>query len=426
MRRLPPLLPAAAIAPLVAALLAVPAQAAPSPLESQLEPAGPAHVPVWDKGEGGERYVALGDSFVSGPGIAPQRTDVGCMRSEKNFPTVVARTLDATSFTDASCGGATTVHFAAPQSSGDYTNAPQLDALSEDTTLVTFGTMGGNDVGLVQLATACSQTDCVPPAGEDPLAEAFASVRGRLVSGLQEARRRAPDADIAVLGYGTYMTPGGCPAFFLNLVQPEEFDYLQSQIDRLSDLLEEVAAEQNVVFIDQRDIPGAIDHTVCAPITPVDQQWIRGIVTTVGGVQDGAVFHPSTAGMKATADYVVARIAEERTAPPEPQPEPVPTRAQRLAALKAKAKTVRATASCQRQGRQVRVRVTGGRGAVAKVALRVGKKRVALDRRAPWKLTSKAAKVRRLKGKVRVVVTVRDRELRHVRTLAVKRPRCAR
>lgn len=416
MRRLMTLLPVAAVVPLVSALLAVPAQAVDSaPVTPVARAAGsaPEHVPVWDRGPGGERYVAFGDSFVSGPGITPMRTDVGCMRSKKNFPTLVAQDLDAQAFVDASCGGAKTEHFFDSQAYGGYTNAPQLDALGKETTLVTFGTMGGNDIGLVQLAGQCAFEDCVPAPGEDPLAEAFAGVEGRLVAGLDEARRRAPRAEVLVVGYGTYLPPGGCPSVLP--ISPEKADYLQGQIDRLSDLLERIAADHGVAFVDQRDIPGAVDHTVCA--APEDQ-WIRGLEA----YDDGVLMHPSTAGMRATADYVVDRLSEVRPVGPAP----APTKGERRAALKKKAKTVKAAVSCQQQGRRVRVRVRGGRGAVAVASLHVGGKRVARDARAPYVLTTKAAAVKRLRGALRVKVVLRDAELKHTRTMKVKRPRCVR
>lgn len=405
MRRLARLLTALATVPLATAVLVVPAHAD--------EP--PAHVPVWDKGPGGERYVAFGDSFVSGPGITPQRA-VGCSRSERNFATLVAQGLDVTSYIDASCGGATTRHFTESQGS----NAPQLDALSADTTLVTFGTMGGNDVGLVQLGLACAaaaETSCVPEAGTDPLAARFEAAREGLVSGLAATKERAPKAEVFVVGYGTYVPPGGCPGTFFGLVDPAEFDYLQGQIDRLSDLLQQVARDAGVAFVDQRRIPGAIDHTVCA--WP-DQQWIRGM----NDFGDGYLLHPSSAGMRATADYLLTRIAEERVTPP-PAPT-TPTKKQRLAALKAKAKTVRAGVTCQQRGRTVRARVTGGKGAVVRVKWKVGARRLGLDRTKPFVLTTRAKKVRRLDGRQRVVVTLRDKDVRVVRTLTPRRPRCAR
>lgn len=404
----------------------------------------PTHVPVRTDGPGTEHYVAFGDSFVSGPGIAPQRAG-GCSRSEKNFPSLVASTLDVASFTDASCSGATTAHFTTAQGS----NPPQLDALSERTTLVTFGTMGGNDIGLIGLAQECAEGSCVPAAGTDPLAEKFDTLRTSLVDNLAAARVRAPKAEFMVIGYGTYMPDRGCPATFLGALSEDEFDYVQGQIDRLSDLLYEVAADAGAHFVDQRDVPGALDHTVCAPFA---DQWIRGIWTKdpLGGPSapvDGAVFHPSTAGMAATAAHVVAEVAEMRTKgeppteqpmpTPRPTPKPVvtpaPTKAQRLAALKRKAATAKVTASCQgsRRSGSVTLRVRGGAGTVKAVTFRAGSKKVAVDRRSPFATKKKSATLRtalkKRSAKVRAVVTFREHGVSVKRTVVLKkRPSCLR
>ncbi|NEE44856.1 SGNH/GDSL hydrolase family protein, partial [Streptomyces sp. SID8455] len=52
-------------------------------------------------------YVALGDSFSSGPGI-PEQTDAACGRSSRNYPALVAAALPVASFADATCAGADT------------------------------------------------------------------------------------------------------------------------------------------------------------------------------------------------------------------------------------------------------------------------------------------------------------------------------
>lgn len=391
------------------------------------------HTPVFTGGSGGERYVAFGDSFVSGPGI-PEQWGGGCARSTQNFPAVVARTLAVSSFVDASCAGARTEDFWAAQTQGGTTVAPQLDALSADTTLVTFGTMGGNDIGLVQLAMACADPDtsCAPADGTDPLAEKFAKVRTDLTAAMAETQRRAPKADVMVIGYGTYMPPGGCPDSFFGALTSGEFDYVQDQIDRLSDILRDVAAEAGAHFVDQREIPGALDHTVCQ--WPA-QQWIRGI----NSYDDGYPFHPSTAGMAATGAFVVAQVAEmrdkgEHVTPPEPTPPtPAQIKAARLKALKAKAKTVKLSASCHGSTKKgtVRLRVRGGSGAVAKVEFRAGKKRVSTDRKSPFTVTKKSSTLRKAlakkKSKVTAKVTLKDGSLTYARTVTLaKRPRCLR
>ena len=53
------------------------------------------------------RYVALGDSFTSGP-LIPTQVDLNCVRSNRNYPSLVAASIGSSSFADVSCGGATT------------------------------------------------------------------------------------------------------------------------------------------------------------------------------------------------------------------------------------------------------------------------------------------------------------------------------
>lgn len=440
-------LAAAALLGLLAPLLLVPTGHALTP------PAEPAHPPVWDKAPGGTRYVSMGDSFASGPGIAPQRAG-GCDRSENNYASLFAERLQVASFVDASCSGATTDHFEAAQTRTGGTNPPQLDALSEDTTLVTFGTMGGNDIGLVQLATNCAGSgSCVPAEGTDPLAEKFEQVRVDLAAALAETQRRAPQADVMVVGYGTYLPDNWCASNFYGLVTADEAEYIQGEIDRLSDLLREVAGEAGAYFVDQREIPGAVDHTVCAWFK---DQWVRGVIVTdpfdSTAAPDGALFHPSTAGMKATAEFLrtefdVMNDRGEQPGEPEPTttptpapkpttkptPRPTPTKAQRLATLKRKAASARVSVSCQgsRRSGSATLRVRGGSGTVKAVTFRAGSKKVAVDKRAPFAAKKKSATLRKsLKkrsAKVRAVVTFREHGVTVKRTLTLKkRPSCLR
>ena len=51
------------------------------------------------------RYVALGDSFTSGP-LIPTQVDLNCVRSNRNYPSLVAASIHSSSFADVSCGGA--------------------------------------------------------------------------------------------------------------------------------------------------------------------------------------------------------------------------------------------------------------------------------------------------------------------------------
>ncbi len=102
-------------------------------------------------------YVALGDSYSSGPVIPPQADPVTCLRSSVNYPGLVAQSLEVDVFRDVTCSGATTRNLTTSQPAntpGGPAAAPQYDALTRNTTLVTVG-IGGNDIGLIGLATGC-------------------------------------------------------------------------------------------------------------------------------------------------------------------------------------------------------------------------------------------------------------------------------
>src|SRR5262249_34127070 len=53
-------------------------------------------------------YVALGDSVAAAPGVLDPAPPIGCRKSTNDYPSVLARRLAATKFTDVTCSGATT------------------------------------------------------------------------------------------------------------------------------------------------------------------------------------------------------------------------------------------------------------------------------------------------------------------------------
>src|ERR1700736_496514 len=93
-------------------------------------------------------YVALGDSYTSGPAIPNQDVAAGqCYRSDHNYPHLIAPTIGATQFRDASCSGAQTKDMTGTQKADvGPDNPPQFDRLDRNTRLVTLG-ISGNDIG---------------------------------------------------------------------------------------------------------------------------------------------------------------------------------------------------------------------------------------------------------------------------------------
>src|SRR5882757_3915094 len=109
-------------------------------------------------------YVALGDSYVSGP-LIPNQVDIGCLRSDHNYPSLVAAAIGASAFSDASCGGATTDEMTQSQIDGLITvNGPQLNAVTSDDKLVTLG-IGGNDIGFIGIILTCAAESLTNPFG---------------------------------------------------------------------------------------------------------------------------------------------------------------------------------------------------------------------------------------------------------------------
>ena len=92
----------------------------------------------------GARYVALGSSFASAPGLGHpvpgSPPEAG--RTDANYAHILAGDLQL-SLTDATSSGATTADIVWRS---QYGQAPQADALTPDTDLVTV-TVGGNDIG---------------------------------------------------------------------------------------------------------------------------------------------------------------------------------------------------------------------------------------------------------------------------------------
>ncbi|MFI9450053.1 SGNH/GDSL hydrolase family protein [Amycolatopsis sp. NPDC052450] len=244
-------------------------------------------------------YVALGDSAAAGPLIPNQNVNLLCLRSDRNYPNVIANRTGAT-LTDVSCSGAEI---------GDLTGrrfgilAPQLDALKPSTDLVTL-TIGANDIDLFPVALSCinflpepfgrSCEQRYTGGGEDELAGRLDVMAPKFDSALAEIRRRAPYAEIVVTGYGTYTRPGGC--FPVQPLWGRDADYLQSVMNRVSATARKAAHAHNVTFVDLA--PVTVGHDVCA--APKDR-YLEGLIP----VGPAAPIHPNENGMRAYGNAIL-------------------------------------------------------------------------------------------------------------------------
>ena len=244
-------------------------------------------------------YVALGDSYSSGAGIAPVR-DATCNRSGRNYPSLVAKRMHYVSFTDVTCGGAMTTDLLEAQARTD--NSPQLDALDRHTRLVTL-TIGLNDDNLsYDLLFACVSGAAEPsgPCGrvlampESTVDTAVLNVAGRVGASLRLIRKQAPSARIILVGYPRIVPDsGGCPGR-LPLAAGME-PRLRDVMKKIDDSWRRAAAAVGADYVDTWTMSRG--HDVCA-----SDPWVNGTTQVPG---EAAPLHPFPAFHRAVADAIV-------------------------------------------------------------------------------------------------------------------------
>lgn len=255
-------------------------------------------------------YVALGDSYTAAPGIPETDGSDSCLRSSHNYPSLVADRLGDdydVELTDRSCSGADTSSLAGPQTFGGTPLPPQLDALERGTDLVTLS-IGGNDFGVfLRLVGGCVSMAAQDPDGSpcrdaargqgDLLARTQDRIEGRLVRAIEEVRRRAPDAQVLVVGY-PQLAPahGGCPD--LLPLASGDLPFARLVNKSLTDNLARAAERTHTTYVDVWR--ASAGHDICSA-----EPWVNG----QNGVDGGAIpFHPLPAGQRAVADLVVDAV----------------------------------------------------------------------------------------------------------------------
>ena len=257
-------------------------------------------------------YVAMGDSAAAGPLVGAPDPNLACFRSmTTNYPQVAAERLGA-ELADVTCSGAEIDDFSGRQHGF---LPPQYDALSDETDLVTV-TIGGNDVELVQAAISCINVLPEPvgssceeeytAGGTDELAERIDRVEPKFDTALTTIEQKAPNAEIVVVGYGTYLPPGGC--YPEQPMWPQDADYVQRSVDAMSAMLGEEAREHGARFVDIG--PLSEGHGVCAEPA---EKYFEGVIPT----SPAAPLHPNARGMRAFGN-AVADVVEHGIAEPAP------------------------------------------------------------------------------------------------------------
>ncbi|HEU4515470.1 MAG TPA: SGNH/GDSL hydrolase family protein [Nocardioidaceae bacterium] len=305
-----PRLLARSLTPVLAVgLAALPLLSATGPAAADDGDTAPASVKVYDE------YVALGDSYSAGPLVPQQRPDpLGCLRSTNNYPAFLATYITSIrSFTDVTCSGAETTDLRKRQSTivPGPSPAPQLDALTPSTDLVTLG-IGGNDYGLFgSMISTCEEVASKDPDGA-PCREYYTvdgvdtkkrdarRIQPRVGRVVREILGRSPKADVFVLGYPRLLPEEGTCAE----VPFAAGDYAWgNQIERILNRSIRRAAENNgATYVDL--YPASLGHDACAG----ERAWINGseIKPT-----EAASFHPYLEGMRGVSRAAYRQVTGE-------------------------------------------------------------------------------------------------------------------
>jgi lysophospholipase L1-like esterase len=260
-------------------------------------------------------YVALGDSYTSGPGLPAQlgplttpAAPAVCQRSSENYPAIVARYLGV-ALDDVSCLGASTRDLDAPQGSGI---PPQLSALGPSTSLVSLG-IGGNDLGFSSVVANCA---AVTPWGAtkvgwscrshytvngvDELASMVHQVGDRVAALLTDVRSRAPLARVFVVGYPDIVPANGAGCWPMLPFSSLDLDYVRSIEADLNGTLSREASAAGDGYVDMA-APSAA-YNACTSATT---RWVEPIVPSPGTFP----LHPSAVGMAGMARVLEGAIA---------------------------------------------------------------------------------------------------------------------
>jgi lysophospholipase L1-like esterase len=252
------------------------------------------------------RYVALGDSYSAASGVLPPdlAAPPACLRSVRNYPHLIAAASGA-QLTDVTCGAADTSDFAAAQYPGV---APQLDALSRDTQLVTM-TIGGNDssvfidsiveCGAAGLSTLGQGSPCQDRYGSSFTDTIRSTTYPALVQALRSVRAAAPRAEVAVLGY-PWIVPasGGC--FDRMPIAAGDVPYVRGIQWTLNDAVRRAAAATGVTYVNMNRVSDG--HDACQPI---GVRWIEPVLQGTNPV----VVHPNALGEQHMAAQAMKVLA---------------------------------------------------------------------------------------------------------------------
>ncbi|MFD2767135.1 SGNH/GDSL hydrolase family protein [Micromonospora eburnea] len=255
------------------------------------------------------RYVALGDSYTAGP-LIPTQVDLNCLRSNRNYPSLVAASAGSSSFADVSCSGATTNDIL-NSGSGQLgiSVPPQLSAVTASTTLVTVQ-IGGNDIGFSSIISDCAQASLSNPLGSpcknrytaggtDQLQARINGAAPKVTAVLQAVHAAAPGAKVVVIGYPAILPDSGYGCWPTVPIAYQDVPYLRAVEKSLNAMLASTAAANNATYADA--YTPSIGRDAC---TSSGTRWVEGLIPQ----NSAAPFHPNATGERGMADAVLTKL----------------------------------------------------------------------------------------------------------------------
>ncbi|WBB67718.1 SGNH/GDSL hydrolase family protein [Micromonospora sp. WMMD812] len=255
------------------------------------------------------RYVALGDSYTAGP-LIPTQVDLNCLRSNRNFPSLVAASGGSSSFADVSCSGATTddILYGGSGQLG-ITVPPQLNAVTSNTALVTVQ-IGGNDIGFSSIISDCAEASLSSPLGSpcknryttggtDQLQARIAATAPKVTTVLQAVRQAAPGARVVVLGYPAILPDTGYGCWPVVPIAYQDVPYLRGIAKSLNAMLASTAAVNGATYSDV--YTPSIGRDACKGS---GTRWVEGLVPQ----NSAAPFHPNARGEQGMATALLGTL----------------------------------------------------------------------------------------------------------------------
>ncbi|MBS45253.1 MAG: GDSL family lipase [Nocardioides sp.] len=259
------------------------------------------------------RYVALGDSYTAAPlfPLADDEIISSCLRSKKNYPTMVGRRLDV-EVVDVSCSGASTRSMFDEQRFEEGSNPAQLDSLDDTVDLVTLG-IGANDFRFFsQMMFEClaiAETDptgapCetrnLNSKGKDRLERKLGEIRRNVTKVVRAIGKRAPEARILLIGYPQLLPDEGSCRAKLPLAEGD-YAYVKGLNLRLAKTVKRGGIKGGAEYVDL--VEASKGHDICS-----DQPWVAGVR---GDPKRAMGLHPSPAEQRAVAKLVVEAVETE-------------------------------------------------------------------------------------------------------------------